>query len=186
MTHRINNFAQGVLLSHLKSLRVRVVKREVERMLRSVAWANRESLAALRSNPAAVDEALPLIAHILAAEHVWLCRLRRQEPRLSVWPTLTLVECDALASENAEGYTNYLGALDEGDFGSFVTFRTSKGDEYTMMVGDILIHVVTHGAYHRGQIAQVIGRNAGQSVNTDYINFARLVEPIDSQQKLTS
>jgi uncharacterized damage-inducible protein DinB len=42
---------------------------------------------------------------------------------------------------------------------------------------DILTHVVVHGAYHRGQIAKLLGRAGVAAVNTDYITFARVVEP---------
>ena len=147
-------------------------------MFRSVGWANREVLAALRANPAAQAETLLLISHILAVEHVWLHRLQHQEPARPVWPTMTLLECDAFAIENADGYAAYLGGLSEGDLGSSIAFRNSQGEEFTTRAVDILIHVVTHGSYHRGQIAPLIGRTGGQGVNTDFINFARLVEPI--------
>jgi uncharacterized damage-inducible protein DinB len=37
-----------------------------------------------------------------------------------------------------------------------------------------LMHVALHGAYHRGQIAQVIRQGGGEPVNTDFITFQRL------------
>lgn len=37
---------------------------------------------------------------------------------------------------------------------------------------DILRHVVTHGPYHRGQNAKVIGSSGGVAVNTDFVTFA--------------
>ena len=59
-------------------------------------------------------------------------------------------------------------------------YRNTKGDEYANSVLDILTHVVIHGAYHRGQIARIIGRAGGQSPNTDYIAFIRSVEPSEA------
>ena len=44
-------------------------------LFRYTEWANRRVLAALRANPAALPEAMPLFAHVLGGEHAWLCRI---------------------------------------------------------------------------------------------------------------
>ena len=90
-----------------------------------------------------------------------------------MWPTLLIRECEALAAENASGYQLYLEKHGESGLSSTVRYRNSKGDEYTNSVLDILTHVVIHGAYHRGQVARVIGRAGGQTPNTDYIAYVR-------------
>lgn len=69
------------------------MKAYFEQMFRFVAWANRRSMEALRNTPAAQPEALPLLAHLLAAEHVWLSRLQQRESKHPVWPTLGIDEC---------------------------------------------------------------------------------------------
>jgi uncharacterized damage-inducible protein DinB len=153
------------------------VKAHIERMLRAMAWADRQVLAALRDCPAALAEALPLFAHVVAAEHIWLARLRRQEARQPVWPGLTRGECEGLASENAGGYAALLGALRDADLGMAIRYRNTKGEEFATSVLDILTHVVIHGAYHRGQIAKALGRAGVPAVNTDFITFVRSVEP---------
>lgn len=152
------------------------MKAHLERMFRFVAWADRRSLEALRAAPAAQAEALPLLAHLLAAEHVWLARLNEGEHRLPVWPTLSLGECDSLAVENAAGYQAFLEQLGEGQLADSRRYRTSHGQEFVTSVLDILTQVLTHGPYHRGQIARIIGRSGGVAVNTDFITFAREVE----------
>jgi uncharacterized damage-inducible protein DinB len=153
------------------------MKSHIERMVRAMAWADREVVAALRDCPAAQGEALPLLAHAVAAEHVWLTRLQGREARHAVWPRLTLPECEGLAAENAAGYAALLGGLSEADLGTAVRYRNTKGEEFATSVLDILTHVVIHGAYHRGQIAKALGRAGVQAVNTDYITYARSVEP---------
>ena len=106
--------------------------------------------------PAAQGEALPLLSHLLAAEHVWLVRLERRTASRSVWPTLTLSECEALAAENAAGYAGFLDRRSEGDLTEVVQYKNTKGLEFATPVIDILTHVVIHGAYHRGQIAKAL------------------------------
>jgi uncharacterized damage-inducible protein DinB len=161
------------------------VKAHIERMVRAMAWADGQVLTALRGCPAAQGEALPLLAHLLAAEHIWLTRLQRREARHSVWPQLTLPECEGLAVENAAGYAALLAGLSEAGLGAAVRYLNTKGEEFATPVIDILTHAVIHGAYHRGQIARALGRAGVQAVNTDYITYARTVEPAPSHPSVT-
>ncbi len=144
-----------------------------QHLFRYVAWADRRSLESLQATPAAHAEALPLLAHLLAAEHVWLSRLEQRTPRHTVWPTLDLDQCAALLAENERGYAEFLASITEDQFASDVRYKTSQGQEMVSTVLDILTQVVTHGPYHRGQIAKIIGRCGGTAVNTDYITFSR-------------
>jgi uncharacterized damage-inducible protein DinB len=146
-------------------------------MLRAMAWADAQVLDSLRGCPAAWNEALGLFAHVLAAEHLWMSRLQGRASSQSGWPSLSLEECAALATENAGSYSSYIDQQSEIDLSRVISYRNSQGEPFVNTVLDILTHVVIHGAYHRGQIAKVIGRAGGRSVNTDYIIFARSVEP---------
>ena len=142
------------------------------RLFAYTAWADRRALAALRATPDPA-EALRLFAHVLAAEHVWLSRLRGTAPAHAVWPTLTLDECTALADANAAGYADYLAGLGDDDFARPVRYRNTAGVAYETAVGDILTHVATHGGYHRGQIARAIRAGGGTPADTDFIIFVR-------------
>jgi uncharacterized damage-inducible protein DinB len=143
----------------------------IRKLFRHVAWADRITLDGLRSTPAAQAEALPLMAHVLAAEHVWLSRFEQRELRHPVWPTLTLEECDALANENEAGYRDLLARTSEEQLAADFRYRTMQGQEFATPMIDLLMQVVTHGPYHRGQIAKIIGRVGGKPANTDYIMF---------------
>ena len=54
-----------------------------------------------------------------------------------------------------------------------VRYRNSRGEEFHTPVGDLLTHVLMHGAYHRGQIAASVRRAGGEPAATDYIAFTR-------------
>jgi uncharacterized damage-inducible protein DinB len=152
----------------------------IKRMLRAMSWADRQTLAAVRDCPEAEAEALPLFAHLMGAEHIWLSRLRNQPSVHSVWPTLSVIECEKLADENAAGYTSFVSGLGDNDLSAVIRYRNSRGEEFADSVIDILTHVVIHGAYHRGQLAKVLGRAGVAAVSTDYITFARSIEPLGS------
>jgi uncharacterized damage-inducible protein DinB len=149
------------------------LKSHLQTLFRYVAWADRRVLAALRDAPTAQAEGLPLFAHVLAAERVWLSRLCQHAPRQPVWPTLDLAACEVLLAENEAGYREYVAALADDHFATAVHYTTSQGQPMVSTVLDILTQVVTHGPYHRGQIAKIIGRSGGTAINTDYITFSR-------------
>lgn len=150
------------------------MKPHLERLFRYVAWADHKSLEMLRTAPAASQaEALPLFAHILAAEHVWLSRLLDRESRHPVWPTLTLNECEQLSAENEAGYRSFTDQLADDQLTTIKHYRNAAGQPFSTPVLDILLQVITHGGYHRGQIAKLIGKAGGTVAFTDFIFFAR-------------
>jgi uncharacterized damage-inducible protein DinB len=60
-----------------------------------------------------------------------------------------------------------------GDDGRPVGYRNSKGEPWTSTVGDILTHVVTHSAYHRGQVASELRAAGFIPAYTDFIHAVR-------------
>jgi uncharacterized damage-inducible protein DinB len=154
------------------------VKAHIERMLRSMSWADQEILRALRECPAAQEGGLRLLGHLLAAEHIWLSRIGGRPAGHPVWPQLDIAACQGLAQENASGYRDLIAGLGEADLERPIPYRNTRDEEFTTRLIDILTHVVIHGAYHRGQIARVLGSRSGPAVNTDFITFARNVEQV--------
>ena len=150
------------------------MKSHLERLFRFVSWADRRTLESLRAVPlAAIAETLPLLAHVLAAEHVWLARLEGREPKHPVWPDLSLEACVQLLHENDAGYRALLNQLSEEQLADVTNYRNAAGQEFSTPVLDILLQVITHGGYHRGQIAKILGRNGVTPASTDFIVFQR-------------
>ena len=137
------------------------------------AWANRLTLESLLACPAAQTEGTPLLAHLLAAEQIWLSRLQRREPVLSTWPSLSLHDCQALMADCERGWREYLWGLPEQELRGEIEYRTSRGDLFHNTIAEVLMQVVTHGGYHRGQIAKIVSREGGTAASTDYILYVR-------------
>jgi uncharacterized damage-inducible protein DinB len=143
------------------------------KVFQHMKWADTRVLESLRGAHSVLKRDQDLYAHILGAEHVWLSRIDGTAPKFSVWPTLTLDECERLAAENATAFQALASDLTSDGMERAITYRNSAGDEYTSTLEDILTHVSLHGAYHRGQIAASV-RAAGDTPSpTDYIAFAR-------------
>ncbi len=144
------------------------------RLFRHADWANRRVLKLLQSISTPPEKARRLLAHLLAAEQIWITRLRGADSStLEVWPDHSLEQCAIRVEKNAADYRRYLETLAEDTLNAAINYRNSKGEAFSNSVGDTLTHVSLHGAYHRGQIAQTI-RDAGfEPINTDFIIFVR-------------
>ena len=150
-----------------------LIRDHFTRLYEHVELADVQVLESLRSARNLRTKDMELYAHILGAEHVWLSRLNGTTPRLAVWPTLTLNECETLARENVRAFSAVVSRLTPETLLEAITYRNSAGDQFTSTIEDILTHVALHGAYHRGQIAASL-RAGGDTPNpTDYIAFTR-------------
>jgi uncharacterized damage-inducible protein DinB len=144
----------------------------LQRMFVYDDWANREVLANLRAARAEAERPQKLLAHIVAAESLWLQRIRKEKQSLAVWPELSLEQCDQQIHQLAQKWKAVLAEF-SGTLDAPVSYRNSKGEEWSSSVQDILLHVVLHSAYHRGQIATAVRASGGQPAYTDFIHAVR-------------
>jgi uncharacterized damage-inducible protein DinB len=144
---------------------------EFRRLYQWVHWANEETLTSLRrtASPAGVR----WLAHIAAAELLWLARLRNRPPPLPVWPEFDLDDTARRLGESRRVWTIHLDGLGPDDLDDAVGYRNSKGEFWTSRVSDILTHVSHHGAHHRGQIASAVRAAGGEPAYTDFIYAVR-------------
>ena len=137
------------------------------------AWANQEVLANLRAAQTPSLRALKYVAHILAAERLWLERLEQREEKHRVWPEFTLDECQEQMAELAQLWKNYLAASSETDLAQSIQYKNSKGESWSSRKDDVLMHVIMHSAYHRGQIAADVRAAGLTPAYTDFIHSVR-------------
>lgn len=147
---------------------------DLSRSFRYDAWANRRILAAARGTPALPQRPRAVMAHLLAAQRVWLMRLTGGDTSgLAIWPQMTLEDCEPLLADNERSYAAFLASLPPQRRDEIIEYRTSTGVAMRSSVGDILTHVLLHGSYHRGQLAVAIEQAGGEAPLTDFIVFAR-------------
>lgn len=141
-------------------------------LLRHLLWADRRTAAAIDTLADPSVELVRIWAHLLAAEATWLARIDDRPPEVPVWPELTLEACRALMERNHAAFTELLAAP-VSTLERAVTYRNSRGDEFTDTVAEILYHVAMHGMYHRGQVALDVRRLGGAPLSTDLIAYLR-------------
>jgi uncharacterized damage-inducible protein DinB len=72
-----------------------------------------------------------------------------------------------------EGQTAFLADLSDESLNGTFQYRNQSGKSATVGTLDMLIHVVNHATYHRGQIASQIRQVGGTPVPTDFLVFAK-------------
>lgn len=114
--------------------------------------------------------------HIWDAQVIWYKRLHG-EPTNS-WPSQnfngTLEEAKNNFIQNSEEFVRFTENLDEKKAAATITYHSMDGTPFTNTVGEILMHVMNHGTYHRGQLITML-RAAGHSAvgSTDMVRFFR-------------
>ena len=66
-----------------------------------------------------------------------------------------------------------MAASSEIDLAKSVSYQNSKGENWSSRKGDIIVHVVMHSAYHRGQIATDMRAAGLTPAYTDFIHSIR-------------
>jgi uncharacterized damage-inducible protein DinB len=137
-------------------------------------WANQETLRSLTSLEAPPERVLKIAGHIVGAQRIWLGRLEAPggDPP-APWPLMSLEEGSAAVNEMHQRWSGFLGSLSLERLDEDLVHRNSKGAEFRAPVRDVLMQLVMHGAYHRGQIAAAIRDAGGTPSPTDYIIWVR-------------
>lgn len=137
------------------------------------AWANQQTLAAIEAAGGGNERSLQLMSHLLAAERVWLDRLKQVPQSVVVWPEPNLAWCQSEAAELSRSWHEYLDLVTAGDVSQTISYKNSKGESWTSTIVDVLTHVVMHSAYHRGQIASHMRAMGQTPAYTDFIHGVR-------------
>lgn len=143
------------------------------RMFSYDRWANRECLTAMRAASSVSADTVGRLAHILSAQKLWLERLLKQPQSTPVWPASTIDGCEKLAEGVSSAWRKYLADLTPAELDAKVEYRNSKGEPWSSRVEDILMHVLFHSAYHRGQIALQMRAAGVTPASTDFIHAIR-------------
>jgi uncharacterized damage-inducible protein DinB len=130
------------------------------------AWANDELLTAL----AELDEgstvtqlAIKALSHTYVVDQIFAAHLRRRShaytsANLSQMPRLEDLSADIRKSDGE--YVDYVSALDLDQLTERIDFAFTDGAPGRMSREEMLMHVITHGVGHRGQVSAVMLLNA--------------------------
>ena len=147
-------------------------------------WANEVMFTALDQLPAeaiAAEQGLffgsihHTVDHILMVSRLWFARLMGSNLSVNFkvihhpdWAQLK----DTLRHESG-ALKDWIEARPESFFSDSVSFVGSDGVSRTMAVQDILVHLFTHYAHHRGQVSAVVTRLNAPCPEMDFYYYRR-------------
>lgn len=148
------------------------------------AWADQELFATLATLPeaqaASLHTCLRTLNHIHVVDRLFRAHLSG-EPRpfdatnTPATPSLAQLRDDMAATD--AWYCAHVAGLGAGALAGVLDFEFTDGDRGRMSREEILLHVITHGAYHRGNVGQVLKSVSLAPPRDLYTRFLHLNEP---------
>lgn len=136
-------------------------------------YGNKKIIQSLQTAVYPSERAIELMSHILSAEEVWLNRMQENILQIQVWQKIPLNDLLPVLEKNNHSIKKFLVSIQDENLLKNITYLTSKGEQFTNTIQDIILHLSHHSAYHRGQIAQLIRSASEKPPVTDYIVWVR-------------
>jgi uncharacterized damage-inducible protein DinB len=137
-------------------------------------WSNKRVLSAIQKQNVTDSKILQLMGHVLAAQYLWLHRIKGlPAPDVKLWGEYTLAKMLDMAEDVGKQWIEFVESTD--NFDRELTYRNYTNDLYTNNVENIMIHLVNHASYHRGQVVMLLRQKGYEPVNTDFITYDRVI-----------
>ena len=158
------------------------------RLFRYKAWANDRLLTALAElgEESPVSQlAIKALSHSYIDDRIIACHLRGIAPsyastNLDQMPTLADLSADIRSSDSE--YVDYVWRLAPSELAERLDFNFTDGAPASMSREEILMHLITHGVGHRGQVSAVMLLNSITPVRDGFTTFLHEVEPAERRR----
>ena len=149
------------------------------------AWANEELFAALASVDSSLylpqlHSAIRILNHIYVVDRIFRAHLeggKHGYAATNTKDTPSLADLTAAAKETDAWYVGYVARLSQSGLTEEVHFSFTDGDVGLMTREEILLHVITHGGYHRGAAGQIMRAAAVAPPRDLYTRFLHASQP---------
>lgn len=151
-------------------------------LFRYKAWANDQlltALAGLGDNSTITALAIKALSHTYVVDRIFAAHLRREahaytSANSSEMPTLEELSDDLRRSDRE--YIDYVSRLDLDQLAERIDFTFTDGAPGRMSREEMLLHVVTHGTGHRGQVSAVMLLNSVPSAKDGFTTYLHEAE----------
>jgi len=125
--------------------------------------------------------AIQALSHTYVVDRIFAAHLRRQDhdyssANLTEMPTLAELSAALRASD--QEYVEYVWGLHRDQLAERIAFTFTDGKAGRMSREEMLLHVITHGVGHRGQVSAVMLLNALPPAKDGFTTFLHEAEPL--------
>ena len=154
----------------------------LQRLFRHKASANDElltALAGLGETSPVTALAIKALSHSYVVDRIFAAHMKHEKheymsANLSEMPSLAALSADIRASDR--DYIDYVSALDDRQLAERIAFTFTDGAPGCMSREEMLMHVITHGVGHRGQISAVFILNGLTPVKDGFTTWLHEAE----------
>lgn len=154
----------------------------LKRLFRYKAWADDELLSALArlGDEAPVTSlAIKALSHSHVVDRIFAAHLRRTDhaytsANLGRMPTLENLSADIRATDRE--YVDYVSGLDGDQLAERIDFTFTDGAPGRMSREEMLMHLITHGTGHRGQVSAVMLLNSVPPASDGFTTYLHQAE----------
>ncbi|WP_269533488.1 DinB family protein [Chitinimonas sp. BJYL2] len=148
-------------------------------------WAQTELFEAVATLSAeqyaeARHTAIRILNHIHVVDRIFVGNLQGVAHGYTATNTPETPELAALqraANETDRWYQDYVARLSPTDLAQPMRFTFTDGDAGTMTHEEMLLHVITHGGYHRGAVGRILAQCGVAPPRELYTKFLHQSEP---------
>lgn len=160
------------------------MKDTLQRLFRYKAWANDElltALAELGADSSPTKLAIQALSHTYIVDRIFAAHLRRQNhgyaaANSSEMPALADLSAQIRASDRE--YVEYVATLDREQLAERIDFAFTDGALGRMSREEMLLHVITHGVGHRGQVSAVMLLNSVAPAKDGFTTYLHQAEAL--------
>ena len=157
----------------------------IQSLFAQKSWANNELFNALAAvndaqHAASVHTSIRTLNHIYVVDRIFQAHLLGEQHGYAATNTDATPELDDLQFSVAETdawYESYVSRSSAEVLSESLAFRFTDGDAGTMTREEMLLHVITHGSYHRGNVGQVLKSISIAPPRDLYTKFLHVTEP---------
>lgn len=128
------------------------------------AWAHQEFMVAIstldqKAHLATYDQMTRLMNHCLVVNQIFMAHLSNREhsfdsSNTAAIPTLAVLASNLRDTDN--WYESYVETVSPEQLLEPISFRFTDAKKGRMTRGEMLMHVITHGSYHRGEVGRLL------------------------------
>jgi uncharacterized damage-inducible protein DinB len=113
------------------------------------------------------------VAHILGAEWIWLERWLGRSPKALLaaadFPTVATIS-ERWASVEQDR-NRFIQTLTPAKLQETVAYINTRGEPYSYLLWQQMVHVANHSTYHRGQVTTLLRQLCAEPQNTDFLTY---------------
>ena len=155
------------------------------RLFEFKAWSNRALFACLQevnanAHAQVLHDMVRMLNHIYVVDRIFRAHLAGEAHgyrATNTEETPTLDELQFDVAETDAWYTYYVQGVDSDALADSVAFTFTDGEAGCMTREEMLLHIITHGAYHRGNVGQMLKAIGMVPPRDLYTKYLHEIEP---------